>query len=198
MGAILLTLFTFVLIIVSLFLILVILMQRSSANASMGSAFGAGLTESTFGAEAGNVLTKATIWTTGAFFMITLGLYLGHMAVAKKKEETSVYSELLKAQAATSVKAAETTTLPEAPPAQPAETSLGTLPVNTTTSDGTPVTVTMPVVPSAEPSTTPATATEPVPAPAGVPPVESTPTDAPAAESTGSSAYPAGESAITP
>lgn len=161
MGAILLTFFTFVLIIISLFLMLVILMQRSSANASMGSAFGAGLTESTFGAEAGNVLTKATIWTTGAFFVVTLGLYLGHMAVAKKKAEESVYSELLQAQAAAA-----------AASSQPAESSNGALPLTVTSSDGTPVTVTIPAAATPD-AATESSAAPADSAPAAEPPVES-------------------------
>ncbi len=84
MGTILITLFTFVLILISMFLILVVLMQRASSSGGMGAAFGGGVAEQTFGAETGNILTKATIWTAIAFFIISLGLYLGHMANARE------------------------------------------------------------------------------------------------------------------
>lgn len=70
---------TFALIIVSLFMVLVILMQRASANAGMGSAFGGGVAESTFGAETTNILTRATKWSAWAFFLLALVLYLLYM-----------------------------------------------------------------------------------------------------------------------
>lgn len=79
MSTIFLTLFTFVLILVSLFLVLVILMQRANTNAGLGAAFGGGIAESTFGADTGNILTKATVWATVAFFVLSMGLYLGYM-----------------------------------------------------------------------------------------------------------------------
>lgn len=71
---------TFILIIISLFMVLVILMQRGSANAGMGSAFGGGAAESAFGAETTNILTKATKWSAVSFFVLSLGLYLLYMA----------------------------------------------------------------------------------------------------------------------
>jgi preprotein translocase subunit SecG len=71
---------TFALILVSLFMVLVILMQRANSNAGMGSAFGGGVTESAFGAETTNILTRATKWAAVAFFLISLGLYLLYMS----------------------------------------------------------------------------------------------------------------------
>lgn len=67
---------TFVLILVSLFLVLVILMQRGSSSGGMGAAFGGGVAESAFGAETTNILTKATKWAAFAFFILSLVLYL--------------------------------------------------------------------------------------------------------------------------
>lgn len=67
---------TFVLILVSLFLVLVILMQRGSSSGGMGAAFGGGVAESAFGAETTNILTKATKWAAVAFFILSLVLYL--------------------------------------------------------------------------------------------------------------------------
>lgn len=70
---------TFVLILTSLFLVLVILMQRANSNAGMGSAFGGGVTESAFGAETTNILTRATKWSAVVFFVLSLVLYLLYM-----------------------------------------------------------------------------------------------------------------------
>lgn len=71
---------TFVLILVSLFLVLVILMQRANSNAGLGSAFGGGMAESTFGAETTNILVRLTKWSAALFFLISLSLYLLYMA----------------------------------------------------------------------------------------------------------------------
>jgi preprotein translocase subunit SecG len=80
MLTIVINLLTFVLILVSLFMLLVILMQRANSNAGMGSAFGGGVTESTFGAETTNILEKATKWAALAFFILALILYLLFMS----------------------------------------------------------------------------------------------------------------------
>lgn len=77
---IVISLLTFVLILTSLFLVLVILMQRANSNAGMGSAFGGGVTESAFGAETSNILARATKWAAFAFFILSLVLYLLYMS----------------------------------------------------------------------------------------------------------------------
>jgi preprotein translocase subunit SecG len=112
MFNILITFLTFVLIIISLFMVLVILMQRPNANAGMGAAFGGGVTESAFGAETGNILTKATRWAALAFFILCLSLYLMHISKATigHDEETGlpIFQDTT-APAAGAVPAAETT-----------------------------------------------------------------------------------------
>lgn len=80
MGSILTAFFTFALVVVSLFLVFIILLQRANTNAGLGTAFGSGLTESTFGTDASNILTKGTIVASIAFFIISFGLYLGYIA----------------------------------------------------------------------------------------------------------------------
>jgi len=55
-------------IISSILLIVIILLQRSK-NEGLGLAFGSQMGESLFGAQAGNVLVKATIWL-GIIFMV--------------------------------------------------------------------------------------------------------------------------------
>ena len=77
---------TFVLILISLFLILVVLMQRAKSDGGVGAAMGGGMAESTFGAETGNVLSKSTINAAIAFFVITFGLYLAHIYQSKHSD----------------------------------------------------------------------------------------------------------------
>ena len=77
---ILISLLTFVLILISLFMVLVILMQRANTNSGMGSAFGGGVAESAFGTETTNILVKATKWSAVGFFVIALVLYLLFMS----------------------------------------------------------------------------------------------------------------------
>ena len=55
-------------IICSILLIVIILLQRSK-NEGLGLAFGSQMGESLFGAQAGNVLVKATVWL-GIIFMV--------------------------------------------------------------------------------------------------------------------------------
>ena len=81
---ILISFLTFVLILASLFMVLVILMQRANSNAGMGSAFGGGVTESAFGAETTNILTRATKWSAVVFFLLSLVLYLLYISQVDK------------------------------------------------------------------------------------------------------------------
>lgn len=70
---------TFVLILISLFLILVVLAQKAKSDGGMGAAMGGGMAEAAFGAETGNVLSKATINASIAFFVLSFLVYLGHV-----------------------------------------------------------------------------------------------------------------------
>ena len=76
--SILLAILTFVLILISLFLILVVLAQKAK-DGGMGAAMGGGMAEATFGAETGNVLSNATINASIAFFILSTALYLGRI-----------------------------------------------------------------------------------------------------------------------
>lgn len=82
---IIISLLTFVLILISLFMVLVILMQRANTNAGMGSAFGGGVAESAFGTETTNVLVRATKWSAAAFFVIALVLFLLYLGRASQE-----------------------------------------------------------------------------------------------------------------
>jgi len=83
--SLLISILTFVLVLVSLFLILVVLMQKAKADGGV-AAMGGGMAESTFGAETGNVLSKATINAAIAFFVISFALYLAHIYQSKHRE----------------------------------------------------------------------------------------------------------------
>lgn len=80
MASFIIGFFSIALIAISFFVTLIVLMQRPSANAGMGSSLGGGIAESAFGGESGNVLTRWTIYCTVAFFVISFGLYLFHMS----------------------------------------------------------------------------------------------------------------------
>ncbi|MEZ5277373.1 MAG: preprotein translocase subunit SecG [Opitutaceae bacterium] len=84
--SLLLGIFTFILIIVSLFMMLVILMQRSKSDGGLGASLGGGMAESTFGAETNTVLFNATRNAAIAFFVLSFGLYLGHLWVRNHAE----------------------------------------------------------------------------------------------------------------
>jgi preprotein translocase subunit SecG len=77
--SILLSILTVVLIVISIFLILVVLAQKAKTDGGVGGALGGGMTEATFGADTGNVLSKATINAAIAFFVLSFVLYLGYI-----------------------------------------------------------------------------------------------------------------------
>ncbi len=78
---------TFVLILLSLFIVLVVLAQKSK-DGGVGAALGGGATEAAFGAETGNVLSRATINASIAFFILSFALYLGHIYQRKQAAAT--------------------------------------------------------------------------------------------------------------
>lgn len=108
MGSLLIGIFTLILVVVCILLVLVILMQRPNANAGMGSALGGGAAESTFGGEAGNVLTRATVKLTVLFFVISAGLFLGYIFMSGQKDDTAPTTLTLSAQADKAAKAKPT------------------------------------------------------------------------------------------
>ena len=95
---------------VCILVVLVILMQRPSANAGMGAALGGGAAETVFGGESANVLSKMTTTLTVILFVLSFGLYLGFVA----REKPSI--KALDA-AATAAPAAPAAAAPVAAPA---------------------------------------------------------------------------------
>ena len=101
---------------VCILVVLVILMQRPSANAGMGAALGGGAAETVFGGESANVLSKMTTTLTVILFVLSFGLYLGF--VAREKPVSKALDA--KATAPVAAPAAPAATAPAAPaPAAP-------------------------------------------------------------------------------
>lgn len=90
MSGFLIGLFTFILVLASLFLILLVLLQRGSGQGGMGAAFGGGMAESAFGGDTNKVLTRATVVTSVLFFVVGLGLYMAQIAQHKADTEAAV------------------------------------------------------------------------------------------------------------
>ncbi len=84
---------TIILVLISVFLILVVLMQKGSANSGMGAAMGGGMAEAALGAETTTVLTKVTRNTAIVFFVMVFGLGLAYIYIysaAQKAEDDAL------------------------------------------------------------------------------------------------------------
>lgn len=144
--AILLALCTFVLLLVSLFMGFMVLLQRANTNAGMGSAFGGGVTESAFGADTGNVLTRATVVAATLFFVLTFGLYLGRLHQHSEKQaldRDKGSAPVLKVDTSAMTRVPDATATPVAP-AAPAVPAAPVAPA----SPAVPATPVAPVVPA--------------------------------------------------
>ena len=111
---------------VCILVVLVILMQRPSANAGMGSALGGGAAETVFGGESANVLSKMTTTLTVILFVLSFGLYLGFVAREKPvskaldaKATAPVVTPAATAPVAAPAAAAPAATAPAAPSVPP-------------------------------------------------------------------------------
>lgn len=133
----------FALVFVCLITVLVILMQRPSANAGMGAALGGGAAEQAFGGEAGNVLTKATTFLIITFFLLSFGLFLGFKGNKPKGDVIDTIGKEDKSApamtpAAEMKKAEQTPAVPAPLPAAPAATTTPAAPATTTTAPTAP------------------------------------------------------------
>jgi preprotein translocase subunit SecG len=133
---------TFCLIVVSIFLVLVVLAQKSK-DGGMGATLGGGAVEATFGAEGGNVLTRSTIVAAVAFFILAFAVYLGR--IYERKHGADVAGSAL-----------PTVSVPVAP--KPAATTAAPAPATGVTT--APATAAAPA-PSTPAPTTPAPASKP-------------------------------------
>ena len=73
-------------VVVSLFIVLIVLMQRPK-NEGLGAAFGGGMTDNLFGAQTTNVLQTITRWLGGIFFLLTLVLSFLYVKQTAQKSE---------------------------------------------------------------------------------------------------------------
>lgn len=105
---------------VCILVVLVILMQRPSANAGMGSALGGGAAETVFGGESANVLSKMTTTLTVILFILSFGLYLGFVAREKPVTKALDAKATAPAPAAPVAATAPAAPAPSAPVAAPA------------------------------------------------------------------------------
>lgn len=133
--SILIAIATFVLIIISLFLILVVLAQKAKSDGGMGAAMGGGMAEAAFGAETGNVLSKATINASIAFFVLSFLVYLGHVYQHKHSTNSTGALPNITAPALplAPLNPAPAATTTPAPTTQPAPAPVTTAPAATDT-----------------------------------------------------------------
>ena len=87
MGTLFISLLTLALLLISGFVVLLVLMQRTSQSGGMGAALGGGAAESAFGSDTSNVLTKGTIYGIISFFVVALVLYLLYQSISEEKLE---------------------------------------------------------------------------------------------------------------
>lgn len=96
MSVLFISLLTLILILISAFVILLVLMQKTSQSGGMGAALGGGAAESAFGSDTNNVLTKATIYSIIAFFLVSLGLFLIYQSKAAERSKAINPEELIR------------------------------------------------------------------------------------------------------
>ena len=112
---------TFVLVLTSLFLVLVVLMQRAKSDGGMGAAMGGGATESAFGAETNNVLSTATIRGAIVFFVLGFVLYMANIYQSKHHEAADSKLPTVNAPALAPKPVVAPLTTPSTQPVAPAD-----------------------------------------------------------------------------
>ena len=133
-------LLTFVLVLLSVFLVLIVLAQKSKSDGGVGAALGGGMTEATFGADTGNILATMTRNGTIAFFVICFGLYLAHIAKNTAAKNDAVLPTIevpAEAPAAPAAPATETS-IEAAPAAEPAATEAPSVNVTLPSTEAAP------------------------------------------------------------
>jgi preprotein translocase subunit SecG len=152
---------TFVMVLDSLALILLVLIQLPKKEAGAGLAFGGTATDALFGAGSGNVLTKITKYAAGAFFVLSVVLSL--MQSHYHQRSSSEFKKLMEKSG------------PPPSAAMPPSGTAPAAPVSPATTPSTPVspavtpplaTNLLPVTPQIEDTNTPAVAPKPATTPA--------------------------------
>ena len=144
--------------VVCILVVLIILMQRPSANAGMGSALGGGAAETVFGGESANVLSKMTTTLTVILFVLSFSLYLGFVAREKHTPSALGVSETAPAKAVPATAASAATANIPAAPVVPAATtsSVPIIPIKAVTPAAAAPVTTPAAVPAATPAPAPA------------------------------------------
>lgn len=146
--ALVIGLLTFLLVLNSLVLILLILVQLPKKEAGAGLAFGGSTSDALFGAGSGTVLSRITKYGCGIFLLVSLTLSVLYAHSAKSSRQ-DVLRELERQAGAAAVPTATATNVP-VPMIQPVTTNL-TLPVVPATTTNAPTNV-APSVPAPAPA----------------------------------------------
>lgn len=116
---------TFVMVLDSLALILLVLIQLPKKEAGAGLAFGGAATDALFGAGSGNVLTKITKYSAGTFFVLAVVLSL--LQSKYHQRSTSEFQDLInKAPSSSSSSTAPAANIPATPVSPVATPAAGT------------------------------------------------------------------------
>ena len=89
MTLVLLILSTLVLVAICLVVVAVILVQRPSADASLGATLGGGAAESVFGGETANTLTKICVRSIVVFFILAFALFMGNIYLRSASKDSA-------------------------------------------------------------------------------------------------------------
>jgi protein translocase SecG subunit len=123
---------TFLIVVNSALLILLVLVQLPKKDAGAGLAFGGGAADALFGAGSGNALTKITKWATGIFF--ALAIILGHEQNKLNHTDSSAFIQKVQQQSQTpAAPITQPSPQPSAPSATPATNNLLPLPLTVDT-----------------------------------------------------------------
>jgi len=128
---------------VCILMVFIVLMQKPKQE-GLGAAFGGGVTDSMWGADATNILQKITVWLAVLFFAITMLLAV----LVGVKQKAKISKEQL-------------TTIPEKPTTQGAATNAGQPATSTTPPPTTITTDPIEVPPVLDPATETPETTEP-------------------------------------
>ena len=152
---------TFVMLVDSLALILLVLIQLPKKEAGAGLAFGGAATDALFGAGSGNVLTKITKYAAGTFFVMSIVLSL--LQSRYHQRSSTEFQKLMEKSALPGSAALPPSTAPAGTPSSPATTPA--TPVSPAATPA-PATNLLPVTPQVEETNTPAAAAKPATVPA--------------------------------
>ncbi|MFM8715654.1 MAG: preprotein translocase subunit SecG, partial [Spartobacteria bacterium] len=134
-------------VLVCVFMILVVLMQRPRSE-GLGSAFGGGITDNVFGSQTTNVLARFTTWMGIAFFAITLLLSI--LTAKANSGKSAIQKKLLSEPVPAAVSTPAPVSTPEATPAAEATPAVEATPVLEATPAATAVEATPQSTPEAE------------------------------------------------